>query len=118
VKRPLHQNAGPGRRSRRVSGGNEPRRRRLVKGVRCDVKLNGPRGRDLDVWAWRPGTKEIFEFTAGCFKSGGSCPALEALSVGDGADGVAFKAPKTGVYYFQVNDWYSRGSYTLTVKKF
>ena len=97
---------------------NDVFKKKLVRGVKYDVKLNGPKGRDFDLWVWRPGTKEIFQFTAGCFKRGGSCPAFEAVSAGRGADEeVVFKAPKTGLFYIQVNDWYSRGSYTLRVNK-
>jgi serine protease len=97
---------------------NDVYKRKLVRGAKYDINLNGPKGRDFDLWVWRPGTKEIFEFTAGCFKAGGSCPAFEAVSAGKGADEeVVFKAAKTGVFYIQVNDWYSRGTYTLTVKK-
>jgi subtilisin family serine protease len=97
---------------------NDVYKKRLVRGVKYDVKLNGPKGRDLDLWVWRPGTKEIFEFTAGCFRQGGTCPAFQAVSGGKGADEeVVFKAPKAGLFFIQVNDWYSRGSYTLTVKK-
>jgi subtilisin family serine protease len=97
---------------------NDVFKKKLVKGSKYHVVLNGPRGRDFDLWVWRPGTKEIFQFTAGCFRSGGACPAFEAASVGRTADeAVTFKAPKSGVFYIQVNGWYSGGNYTLTVKK-
>ena len=33
------------------------------------------------------------------------------------ADWPRFKAPKTGVFYIQVNGWYSGGRYKLTLKK-
>jgi hypothetical protein len=43
---------------------------------------------------------------------------LEAASAGRTADeAVTFKAPTSGVFYIQVNGWYSGGNYTLTVKK-
>jgi subtilisin family serine protease len=97
---------------------NDVFKRKLAKGSKYQVVLNGPKGRDFDLWVWRPGTKEIFQFTAGCFRRGGACPALEAASAGRTADeAVTFKAPKSGVFYIQVNGWYSGGSYTLTVKK-
>jgi subtilisin family serine protease len=97
---------------------NDVFRKRLIKGSRYHVVLNGPAGRDLDLWVWKPGTKEIFQFTAGCFQNGGACPAFEAVSAGKTADeAVTFKAPKTGVFYIQVNGWYSGGRYTLTIKK-
>jgi subtilisin family serine protease len=97
---------------------NDVYKKKLVKGAKYDVVLNGPAGRDFDLWVWRPGTKEIFQFTAGCFVKHGPCPALQAFSISNTADEeVVFKAPKTGTFYIQVNDWYSSGSYTLTVKK-
>jgi subtilisin family serine protease len=97
---------------------NDVFKRKFVKGSKYKVVLNGPKGRDFDLWVWRPGTKEIFQFTAGCFRRGGACPALEAASAGRTADeAVTFKASKSGVFYIQVNGWYSGGNYTLTVKK-
>ena len=97
---------------------NDVYRRKLRKGIRYQVILNGPSGSDMDLWVWRPGTTEIFQFTSGCFVRGGPCPALEAVSGGRTADEkVTFKAPKTGVFYIQVNGWYSGGRYKLTLKK-
>ena len=98
---------------------NDVYRKKLTKGAKYHVVLNGPRGKDFDLWVWRPGTKEIFQFTARCFARGfGACPPLQALSAGHTADeAVTFKAPKTGVFYIQVNGWYSGGNYTLTIKK-
>lgn len=97
---------------------NDVYRRKLRKGTRYQVILNGPSGSDMDLWVWRPGTTEIFQFTSGCFVQGGPCPALQAVSGGRTADEkVTFKAPKTGVFYIQVNGWYSGGSYKLTLKK-
>ena len=97
---------------------NDVYRKRLAKGTKYHVVLNGPKGQDFDLWVWKPGTKEIFQFTPGCFMKGGACPALEAVSAGDTAnEAVTFKAPKTGVYYIQANGWFSAGHYTLTIKK-
>ena len=46
---------------------NDVYKKRLVKGARYTVVLNGPKGSDMDLWVWNPGTTEIFQFTAGCF---------------------------------------------------
>ena len=56
---------------------NDVYKKRLVRHARYEVELNGPNGRDLDLWVWKPGTKEIFQFTAGCFRNNGPCPALQ-----------------------------------------
>jgi subtilisin family serine protease len=97
---------------------NDVYRRKLRKGTRYQVILNGPSGSDMDLWVWRPGTTEIFQFTPGCFVTPRVCPALQAVSGGRTADEkVTFKAPKTGVFYIQVNGWYSGGRYKLTLKK-
>jgi len=97
---------------------NDVFRKRLVKGNRYEVELNGPQGRDFDLWVWRPGTKEIFQFTSGCFTNGGACPALQTGSAGGTADErVVLRAGKTGVFFIHVNGWYSSGGYTLTIRQ-
>ncbi len=97
---------------------NDVYKKRLLKGKRYRVVLNGPKGSDMDLWVWNPHTAEIFQFTAGCFGFGGGCPALKAVSAGKTADeAVTFKAGKKGVYYFQVNGWYKGGGYALTIKR-
>jgi len=97
---------------------NDVFKRRMVQGKTYRIALNGSKGKDLDLWVWRPKTKEIFQFTASCFSSP-SCPSFQAASTRPGTadETVKFKAPKTGTYYIQVNGWYSGGSYTLTVTK-
>ena len=100
------------------SDDNDVYKRRLVKGRKYSVTLDGPRGRDLDLWIWNPGTKDIFQFTAGCFQRGGPCPAIASASTGPSADEhTTFRAHKTGVFYLQVNSWYSHGRYTLRIKR-
>jgi hypothetical protein len=89
-----------------------------VRGRRYAVTLDGPRGRDFDLWIWRPGTKDLFQFSSGCFQRGGACPAFAAASAGRTADERAvFRATTTGTYYIQVNSFYSRGAYALKVKR-
>jgi len=97
---------------------NDVFKRRLVKGNTYRIALDGPKGKDLDLWVWRPKTKEIFQFTASCFSSP-SCPPFQAASARPGTadEAVRVTAGRTGTYYLQVNGWYSGGSYTLTVTK-
>jgi subtilisin family serine protease len=96
---------------------NDVYRERLIQGRRYRVVLRGPADADLDLWVWKPGTKEISQFTAGCFL-GRACPALQADSGGPTADEQAtFKAARSGPYYVQVNGWYSGGRYHLTIER-
>jgi hypothetical protein len=100
------------------SDDNDVYKKRLVKGHKYSVTLDGPRGRDFDLWIWNPGTKDIFQFTAGCFQRGGRCPAVASASAGPSADEhTTFRARKTGIFYIQVNSWYSHGRYSLRIKR-
>jgi subtilisin family serine protease len=100
------------------SDANDVYQRRLVDGHRYRATLNSLSGHDLDLWVWRPGTKDIFQFTAGCFQRNGRCPALAAVSASPHADeAVTFTAHRTGVYYFQANGWYAGGRYALKIRK-
>ena len=92
--------------------------RRGLNVVSAKVTLNGPAGSDFDLWVWKPGSKEIFQFTEGCFQRGGLCPALATASATNHADEAArFKAHKTGVFFIQVNGWYSGGRYALKISR-
>jgi hypothetical protein len=100
------------------SDANDVYEKRLVDGHRYRVTVNGPSGADFDIWVWKPGTKDIFQFPIGCFQRNGSCPALAAVSASPRADeATTFTAHKTGVYFIQVNDWYSHGSYAVKVRR-
>jgi subtilisin family serine protease len=109
------------RRSGRLSwptDANDVFKRRLVKRHQYQVTVDGPRGKDFDLWIWNPGTKEIFQFTSGCFQRGGRCPSFRAASTSTTADeGVTFRAHRTGTYFIQVNGWYSGGRYTLKIRR-
>ena len=97
---------------------NDVYKKRLVNGHRYRVILNGPAGADFDLWVWKPGTKEIFQFTAGCFQRGGSCPSIAAASTSPRADeAVTFRSHRTGTFFIQVNGWYSRGRYGLRIRR-
>jgi large repetitive protein len=97
---------------------NDVFKKRLVDGRRYRVTVNGPPGADFDIWVWKPGTKDIFQFTIGCFQRNGGCPALAAVSASTKADETTrFTAHKSGSYYIQVNDWYSHGRYAVKIRK-
>ena len=97
---------------------NDVYRKRLVKGRRYAVSLDGPRGTDLDLWVWKPKTKEVWQLEAGCFRRRGSCRLLRAAAEPDKSDAtVFFHAKKSAVHYFHASAWVTnRGRYTLTVK--
>jgi subtilisin family serine protease len=97
---------------------NDVYKKRLVDGRRYRVTLNGPPGADFDLWIWKPGTKEIYQLTLGCFQQGGSCPAFAANSTSPHADeAVSFRAHKTGTFFIQANAFYSSGRYALKIRR-
>jgi subtilisin family serine protease len=97
---------------------NDVYRRRLVGGNRYRITLNGPAGKDMDLYVWSPVAKEIHQFTSGCFRRNGPCPALKAVSGGlDADERVTFGVPHTGTFFIQVQGWYSSGRYTLSIRR-
>jgi subtilisin family serine protease len=97
---------------------NDVYEKRLVAGNRYRITLNGPPGKDFDLWVWTPTAKEIHQFTSGCFTRHGPCPALRALSGSlDADEQVTFSVQKTGRFFIQVQGWYSSGNYTLSVRR-
>jgi subtilisin family serine protease len=90
----------------------------LRRGVRYEVALEVPPGRDFDLFVWKPGTLEIFQLDARCL-SGGACRTLAGVG-GLGRDRdelVEFRATRTGTYYLQVAAFFSSGSYRLDVRR-
>ena len=97
---------------------NDVFRKRLVAGNRYRIRLDGPNAKDFDLWVWSPGTKEIYQFTAGCFTRHGPCPALRAVSGSlDADEQVTFTVQKTATFYIQVQGWYSSGLYSMSVRR-
>jgi subtilisin family serine protease len=97
---------------------NDVFRRNLRRGLRYEIALDVPPGRDFDLFVWKPGTVEIFQLDARCL-TGGRCRTLAGLSgLGTGKDEVVeLKATKAGPYYIQVAAYFSSGSYRLTVRR-
>ena len=93
---------------------NDVYRRKFYAGRRYRVSIDGPAGKDFDLFLWRPGTKEIWETNSGC--PGGKCLRVSAGGTADEA--IAFKAPTTGVYYVHVSAWLLNGGrYTLRIRR-
>jgi subtilisin family serine protease len=88
---------------------NDVKKRKLYKGRTYRITLVVPRGKDYDLYVWKPGTKEIWQFGK-----------LRRWSARAGAvdEVVKFKARATGVYYIQVSAWlFKSGSYTLKIAR-
>jgi hypothetical protein len=72
----------------------------------------------MDLYVWSPGTTEIHQFTSGCFRRNGPCPALRAISADlDADEQVTFSVQQTGTFFIQVQGWYSGGLYSLSVRR-
>jgi subtilisin family serine protease len=98
---------------------NDVYKKKLVKGARYKIVLDGPNGGDFDVWVYQPGTTEIHQLESGCLGGGGPCKIVGVLDTPGTADEKgAFKATKAGTYYFQVQSWlFESGSYKLKIVK-
>jgi subtilisin family serine protease len=97
---------------------NDVYRKQLLAGNRYRITLDGPPGKDMDLYVWSPGTREIHQFTIGCFRRNGPCPALRAISADlDADERVTFSVQQTGTFFIQVQGWYSGGGYTLSVRR-
>lgn len=122
-------NIGGAKRMRRSKRGrvnwpadtNDVFKRRLRKGKKYKVVLNGPRRRDLDLVVWKPGTKEIWQLENGCFLAGsGSCKMFRYIHRNDGSPGTEqtrFTTKQAGIYYFHVSAYFEGGRYTLKVRR-
>lgn len=97
---------------------NDVYEKRLRKGARYRVVLDGPPGQDFDLVIWKPGTEEIWQLEDACFVGPARACKLLAYLAGPIADeSRVFRAPASGVFYFQVNSFFSEGSYRLTVQR-
>jgi subtilisin family serine protease len=88
---------------------NDVRKRKLYRGKTYRITLVVPAGKDYDLYVWKPGTREIWQF-----------PKLHRWSAtpGSGDEVVKFRAGSTGVYYLQVSAWIQKsGSYTLKIAR-
>jgi subtilisin family serine protease len=99
---------------------NDVYRRRLRRGRRYKVSLDGPRGKDFDLVVYKPGTKEIWQVEPSCFALGRRGCKIQAYPGRQGTadESTRFKAGRTGIFYFQASAWIlNRGRYTLKVRR-
>ncbi len=90
--------------------------KRLRRGKRYEVTLDGPRKADLDLYVFDPGTLEIWQFEEGCFTGRGPC-SLRASSEGaDGQEQVVFTAGR-GTHFVQVTAFAQEGRYKLRIRR-
>ncbi len=97
---------------------NDVFKARLRRGATYRAFLNVPTGKDFDLWVWKPGTVDIWQVEATCNWIG-PCRWLQRSSTrGKGKDEtIVFKARRSGVYYFQLSSWFSRGRYRLALSR-
>jgi subtilisin family serine protease len=97
---------------------NDVFRKRLVDGAKYRVRLNGPALRNLDLWVWKPRTKDVWQIDEDCAFFGRCRTAAVLDRPGTGEERVVFKAGRTGTYYFQVTaPLFGDGSYVVTVTR-
>jgi hypothetical protein len=99
---------------------NDVFKKRLRKGHRYKVILDGPSNRDLDLAVYKPGTTDIWQLQPSCPLLGGSGPCymvrLSATKTADEA--TKLRAKKTGTYYFHVSSFFDRrADYRLRIRK-
>lgn len=93
---------------------NDIYKKRLRAGKRYAVLLDVPRRADYDIFVWKPGAVDTWPVDYQC--GGLSCLSQKVGLKGRGKDEyLEFTARKKGTYYFHVNLFSGRGSYTLRV---
>jgi subtilisin family serine protease len=88
---------------------NDVYKRKLYAGRTYKITLVVPAGSDSDLFVWKPGTKEIWQFSK-----------LHRFStrIGSADEVIKFKASKTGVYFLHVMAWLQEeGGYTLKIAR-
>ncbi len=93
---------------------NDVFKARLRGGARYGASLSVPRGTDFDLYVWKPGTTQIWQFEPGCNGVRRCRWLLTSSARGKGKDEFAsFRARTAGTYYFQTTSWFSSGKYVL-----
>jgi subtilisin family serine protease len=96
---------------------NDVYKRKLYRGRTYQFTLDGPLGKNFDLWVWKPGTLEVWQVADACYSGGSSCKIMRVSASGDADEVVRFKASITGVYYVHVTAYrFQSGMYTLKFK--
>jgi len=113
---PVHDGDVPGaltvRRTRQgrvawPADANDLFRTHLRRNHRYRITLSVPAGRDYDLYVWKPGTVEVWQFqkfARGAFHDIGIDEAL------------TFRPRTTGTFFVHVASWFSTGPYTLRIR--
>jgi thermitase len=96
---------------------NDVYRKKLRKGRRYRVRLRGAPGRNVDLYVYKPGTKEIWQMEISCLSGLGTCKLQLLRASPRATERGSFRAGSSGVYYFQVSSYFTRGKYTLRVTR-
>jgi subtilisin family serine protease len=90
--------------------------KKLYKGRRYRLTMNGKDGQDFDLFVWKPGTNEIFQNLA--TGTGSKLQAWKYTTTFGNVETYTFRARATGKFYFQVEAWLRRsGRYALRVAR-
>jgi subtilisin family serine protease len=94
---------------------NHVYKKRLVRGARYRVRLQGPPGQDFNLWLWRPFTRDIWQIEEGCIGGPGRCAIFQVRDEpGRSFARITFRAPASRVFYIHVSAFlFSGGNYTL-----
>jgi subtilisin family serine protease len=94
--------------------------KRFLKRGTYRVVLDGPKGKDFDLYVWKRGTIEIWQYETACIGGpSGQCKLMRARA-GPTADEEVekLKIKKKGVYFFHVSAFlFSRGKYRLSIER-
>ena len=75
--------------------------------------------RDLDLFVWKPGTTEIWQYEQGCFGFGGGCKLMAKRASPSGTERIKrMRVTSKGRYSFHVAAFlFQKGPYTLRIKR-
>jgi subtilisin family serine protease len=98
---------------------NDVYKKKLRRGFRYRVKLVGLDGTDLDLIAYKPIAKDIWQYDAFCVGLQPPCGAVLARSISpvDSREQVTFKARAGRTYYFHVAGYFAQSPYTLRITR-
>jgi subtilisin family serine protease len=94
--------------------------KRFLKRGSYRVFLDGPKGKDFDLYVWKRGSTEIWQYEAACLGGPAGQCKLMRVRAGPTADEEIekLKIKKKGVYFFHVSAFlFSKGKYRLSITK-